>query len=294
MVSVGGDNYSMDYGGPSHWLGLDALARRERVPYVIWGASIGPFDNPKVDADVMADLRGSLLVTVRETISRDYLAERGVVANVHHVADPAFLLEPEPVDTSAFWPAGDLVLGLNVSPLLKRFHRSADDVFPEVTVHFIRSVVQRHGLGVLLIPHVMVRATNNDHTYMAAIADAVGDPERVRIAPPHFDACQLKHVISKCDLLVAARTHATIAGFSTGVPTISLAYSQKAHGINRDLFGDGRWVVDARGLTAAEPLLDAVEGLLADRDVVRSHLQQIMPSVKARARSAVDHLAAAM
>jgi colanic acid/amylovoran biosynthesis protein len=34
-----------------------------------------------------------------------------------------------------------------------------------------------------------------------------------------------------------ARTHATLASISTYVPTLSFAYSLKAVGINRDIFG---------------------------------------------------------
>jgi polysaccharide pyruvyl transferase WcaK-like protein len=187
------------------------------------------------------------------------------------------------------------VLGLNVSPLLKRFHQSKeDDRFPQMVAEFIDSVVHLYGLGVLLIPHVLHDGPNNDYTYMATVADMVGAHERVRLVPSHYNACQMKHVISKCDLLVAARTHATIAGFSSAVPTISLAYSQKAHGINRDLFGDGRWVVDSRTLTESRALVARVDEMLEGRQATSHRLRQIMPDVGARARSAVDHLASLM
>ena len=45
-------------------------------------------------------------------------------------------------------------------------------------------------------------------------------------------------IISKCRFFVVARTHATIAAYSTGVPTIVISYSVKSRGIARDLFGD--------------------------------------------------------
>jgi polysaccharide pyruvyl transferase WcaK-like protein len=55
--------------------------------------------------------------------------------------------------------------------------------------------------------------------------------------PGNIGARQVKWVISKCRYFIGARTHATVAAFSTGVPTISIAYSKKARGINRDIFG---------------------------------------------------------
>ena len=48
---------------------------------------------------------------------------------------------------------------------------------------------------------------------------------------------ELKGCISRCRFLVAARTHASIAAYSTGVPTLVAGYSVKARGIARDLFG---------------------------------------------------------
>lgn len=290
VLSIGGDNY--DYGLPSWLIAINDMASELGKPIVIWGASLGPIPDAAKRAAILRDLRRVSLITARESLTEEFLDSHGLSDRTRLVADPAFLLDPEPVDTSEFWPDGDLLLGLNVSPLLRRFSRSKDrDVFPAVAREFIRSALQGYGLGVLLIPHVMAGDTSNDHTYMAAIAESLGQERRVCIVPPHYNACQMKHIISTCDFLVASRTHATIAGFSSGVPTISLAYSQKAHGINRDLFGDGRWVVDSRTLTTPEPLVEALGHLLADRDATRNRLRQIMPDVRATARSAVDHLA---
>lgn len=290
VLSIGGDNY--DYGLPSWLIAINDMASELGKPIVIWGASLGPIPDAAKRAAILRDLRRVSLITARESLTEEFLDSHGLSDRTRLVADPAFLLDPEPVDTSEFWPDGDLLLGLNVSPLLRRFSRSKDrDVFPAVAREFIRSAIRRHSLGVLLIPHVMVGNTNNDHAYMAAIAESLGREGRVCIVPPHYNACQMKHIISKCDLLVAARTHATIAGFSSGVPTISLAYSQKAHGINRDLFGDGRWVVDSRTLTTPEPLLEVLERLLDDRHTVASRLTELVPEMKARAWSALDYLA---
>lgn len=41
----------------------------------------------------------------------------------------------------------------------------------------------------------------------------------------------LKGYISRCRFLVAARTHASIAAYSTGVPALVAGYSVKARGL---------------------------------------------------------------
>ena len=50
-------------------------------------------------------------------------------------------------------------------------------------------------------------------------------------------AALLKGYISKCSFFVGARTHSTIAAYSTGVPTLVIGYSVKSRGIATDLFG---------------------------------------------------------
>ncbi len=44
VLSVGGDNYSLDYGVPKLFTGLDDIVLEKRKPLAIWGASVGPFD----------------------------------------------------------------------------------------------------------------------------------------------------------------------------------------------------------------------------------------------------------
>ncbi|MFR4670990.1 MAG: hypothetical protein ACLT69_14285 [Intestinibacter bartlettii] len=46
----------------------------------------------------------------------------------------------------------------------------------------------------------------------------------------------IKGYISRCRLY-RARTHATIAAYSTCVPTLVIGYSVKAKGIAKDIFG---------------------------------------------------------
>ena len=48
---------------------------------------------------------------------------------------------------------------------------------------------------------------------------------------------QLKGYIAKCRFFVGARTHATIAAYSTEVPTLVVGYSIKSRGIAKDIFG---------------------------------------------------------
>jgi polysaccharide pyruvyl transferase WcaK-like protein len=44
VLSVGGDNYSLDYGIPKLFTDLDDVVLDKKRPLILWGASVGPFD----------------------------------------------------------------------------------------------------------------------------------------------------------------------------------------------------------------------------------------------------------
>ena len=50
-------------------------------------------------------------------------------------------------------------------------------------------------------------------------------------------------VSTYCDFFIGARTHSTIASLSNKIPTISIAYSTKAYGLNETIFGHTDYVV---------------------------------------------------
>jgi polysaccharide pyruvyl transferase WcaK-like protein len=286
---------SLDYclDSPFFYVGIAERALRQGKPVVLWGASVGPFSAlPGVERQMAAHLRRLSLVTIRESHTMAYLAGLGVVDNVLQVTDSAFVMTPQPMDLSSFWPVGEGVLGLNVSPVVEDVRKAAGattSVLDE-TVAFVQKILRDSNLGILLVPHVAPldgSSRNSDEHYLARISAAVGDTTgRVRCVPSGCNAPQLKYIISRCRYFIGARTHATIAAFSTGVPTISIAYSIKARGINRDLFGHERYVLDTREVSA-ESLAASLALLQEEEDAIRRLLAERLPVWRERAAGGV-------
>jgi polysaccharide pyruvyl transferase WcaK-like protein len=293
LLSIGGDNYSLDYDLASlaYFVAVAEAGLARGIPVILWGASVGPFSAiPAVENKMSAHLRRLSQVTIRESHSVRYLAQIGVSANVTAVADSAFVLRPQALDVSAFWPEGgdQGVVGLNVSPLIEAVRARAgnrSDLLMEVE-HFVRATVREHDLSVLLVPHVAPldgAERNNDERLLATLAKRLTDlGSRVRVVPGGMNAVQLKYIIGRCRFFIGARTHATIAAMSMGVPTLSIAYSIKALGINRDLFGHERYVVDTRVLDAAT-LTAGLTCLRDDESAIRTLLAERLPRWRERA-----------
>jgi colanic acid/amylovoran biosynthesis protein len=301
VVSIGGDNISLDYGLPSLFFFVQVAERALELgkKVALWGASVGPFSaEPQVERLLAAHLQRLDMVSVRESHSINYLKSIGVSANVVPVSDSAFVLERQKVDLTSFWPADEHgVLGLNVSPLIETVYAKSGrpGSVKSVTADFIRRVLKETQMSVLLIPHVAPlngAAFNNDELYMKEILREVPEAgERLKIAPAGLNCCQLKEIIAHCRFLIGARTHATLAALSSGVPTISIAYSIKARGINRDLLGNEDCVLATPDMSV-EALHKAFTLLLTQEQALRQTLQTRVPLARQQVHAGAEFFSA--
>jgi colanic acid/amylovoran biosynthesis protein len=294
VLAVGGDNYSLDYRIPSPIMAVDRYAMNMGKPVVLWSASVGPFDRePAFVAPIKEHLSRMHYVAARESVSHGYLTDKLGLPNVIRMADPAFTLKRQAVDHAPFWPAGPAgVLGLNLSQLIERYRRPDQDLRAEVA-QFIRHAVTEKGLGVLLVPHVNPLTGNGqggDAAYMQPLLAQLSDlGDAVTMMPQRFNAAQTKEVISHLRFFIGARTHATIAALSSGVPTVSIAYSVKARGINRDLFGSEEMVLQTPDVSAAS-LQKSLTWLLREEDALRALLAVRIGQLQGAARDAAARL----
>ena len=104
-------------------------------------------------------------------------------------------------------------------------------------------------------------------------------------------ASELKGYISRCRLFIGARTHATIAAYSSCVPTLVVGYSVKAKGIAKDLFGtEEEYVSSGTGIAEPEDLIEGFEWLLSNEKEQKNKLESIMPSYREKAAQAKELL----
>ena len=123
-------------------------------------------------------------------------------------------------------------------------------------------------MGVVLIPHV-VWSDNDDRIPLAKLYEEYASSGRVLMIDDN-DAPTIKGIIRHCRFLVAARTHASIAGYSTKVPTVVMGYSVKSHGIAKDIFGSAdHYVLPIDRMAGEDELTEAFKWLIANEDSVR-------------------------
>jgi colanic acid/amylovoran biosynthesis protein len=243
-------------------------------PTIIFGASIGPFnDMPAVQKEMRELLNRCLLIVSRESLTTNYLSDLGIKTKVITAGDPAFLMQPrKPLLTKSqsIFITSDFI-GMNFSPIMQRM-LGADNA-SRLVIEIIEKCISAFKYRVLLIPHVHLPPYNSDYFFMKGLMNKLSPSlsDWVDIMPL-LPAPEIKWVISKARMFIGARTHSTIAAFSSFIPTLTLSYSRKAKGINLDLFGDSKWMISMHELEI-NSFLDIMKQMNENRYVIADSLR---------------------
>ena len=292
VLSVGGDNYSLDYGVPTLFTDLDDIAIQERKPIILWGASVGPFSTmPDYERYMGHHLQKVTGIFARESATIGYLKRIGVIENIYPVADPAFLMDPvKPVGIEDDLPIEEDSIGLNLSPLMAKYVTGGDlEEWIRIAAQIISQVAETTGRPVFLIPHV-TSPHSDDHAFMQkAVSQIQGQNGNITLIPPKYSAAETKWIIGQMALFAGARTHSTIAALSSGVPTLSFAYSIKARGINRDIFDHESYLLSPECLTPST-VTERIQSMLDESGKIRSELDEKIPLIQRTALRAGKYL----
>ncbi len=284
-ISVGGDNFCYN-DRIDCFLAPHRHYKRAGAKLIHWGSS---FEDSLMSPTLVADLNSFDLIMVRESLSYNTLKKAKVKAAVSLIPDPAFTMEMQETEFSSRL-SGDLI-GINVSSMVmaKEHYQGA---VKENVINLINYITDNSKSKILLIPHVCNSQTGDgDHSVMKNLLKYVKNPERCTLVGYQYNAMQLKSIIAKCRLFIGARTHATIAAYSTGVPTMVIGYSVKARGIAKDIFGtEENYVRATQSLTKGDQLTSGFRWLTENERNIREHLSRVMPEYIKKSHSAVELL----
>ena len=224
------------------------------------------------------DLKSYKLIVTRESLTYNALLEKKLT-NVKLIPDVAFQLDPIYLDLPKGFEINNTV-GLNVSPLIFKYADKADLILKNYKT-IISYILNQTNMSIALIPHVVEKG-NDDRTVLKKLKEMFENEDRVVMIEDQ-NAQELKGVIARCRFFIGARTHATIAAYSTCVPTLVLGYSIKAKGIANDLFGNiDNYVLPVQELNHEEDLLNKFLVILNNEEKIKNHLNSIIPDYKKR------------
>ncbi len=283
-LSTGGDMYCYEL-SKKEAVTANSAFNRAGAKTVLWGCSLEP--ELLRDPVIVEDMRRYALITPRESITTQALADAGITENVKQFPDPAFALTP--VETKL--PSGfaeQNTIGINISPMIVR-HEKTEGITLINYRNLIDYILENTDCHIALIPHVMWKY-NDDRLTLNELYNGYQGNERV-VLFEDMPTQKIKYVISKCRMFIGARTHATIAAYSSCVPTLVVGYSVKARGIAKDLFGtEEHYVLPVQNLAEPKELINAFSWIIEREDEIRKKLQMSMPAYCKEAAKAGDAL----
>lgn len=281
FVSIGGDNYC--YGANPYLMYINNALNKRGARTGLWGCSIEP--EVLKDPQIIEDMKRYSFISARETITYNALKEAGL-NNIHLYPDPAFTLETGECNLPQVFSSSDVV-GINLSPLVQKLDGSGKLVL-ENYIELVKYILNNTDMSIALIPHVC-KTGNDDRKTMKTLASYFPNENRIIMVNEEgtMDCRNLKYIISKCRFMVTARTHASIAAYSTCVPTLVVGYSVKARGIARDLFEtEEKYVVDIQSMSEPSVLRRTFNYFIDNEQLIINQLHKSMQDYIPKARLA--------
>ena len=274
LISIGGDVYC--YEDYPKYIELHQMVSKRVHRTVLLGCSLN--EQLFFDVNFLEDMKRYTYISARESLTYQLLKDAGI-ENMGLYPDTAFLLPKVEMPLPKGFQDGNTI-GINVSPLIVRKEQKHGIVEKNFHV-LIQNILDHTDCSIALIPHVCWDDNDDRESLNVLYRDFKDSGRIVRI--PDCNCMQLKGYISHCRFFIGSRTHATIAAYSSCIPTLVLGYSIKSRGIAKDLFGtDENFVLPIQQLTSETALVDAFRWLWGNESNLRQHLAEIMPGYKSR------------
>jgi polysaccharide pyruvyl transferase WcaK-like protein len=284
LLDIGaGDSFAEIYGPKrfAFFWATKMIALVRRVPLLLSPQTIGPFTRQPYRGLAASAMERAQMVVARDAKSLEVAREIAPAARTMLAVDVAFALPFE--DRSAERGEEKLRVGVNASGLLfsdaeagrNRFNLGFD--YAALTRRLLAELTARDDVEVHLITHVASPNIPEDDDGQLAERLAVEFPAVISV-PTFAGPSEAKSYISSLDFLVAARMHACIAAFSSGVPVVPISYSRKFSGLF-GMLGYER-MVPAQGVDT-DGALDIIRGGLEQRQLLEEEIGRGMAKVDA-------------
>ena len=212
------------------------IALERSVPVMVYAIGAGPLKTPEAQKRVRESLSHADVVTVREASARKVLEEIGVKRDIIVTADPAFLLEPEPIppgmlEREGFHPDRRLI-GMSVREPGTAAPDISEDIYHGLLANAADYMAERFDADIVLVP-MEPRMLDVQHCH-AVIAQMLW-AKRATVLKGDYTSAQLLSLVGRFAFVVGMRLHFLIFAALQGVPFVALPYASKVQGFLADM-----------------------------------------------------------
>lgn len=276
IIQVGGSFFVDLYGVTQFDHALCALMANKPLHMV--GHSVGPFENPRVNAlaNFVFDRVDSLVL--REEVSHDRLKQDGVTTSkVKKGVDTAFLVQAREVANPSHnllhWQAiisARKTIAITVRELAP-FDKRLGVTQKEYEAAFGRvinaMIAEGYQVAAFSTCTGIDSYAKDDRMVALTLRDHVEHPEHYHVIMDEFNDLELGILLSHCHLTIGTRLHSAIISMNFGTPAVAINYEHKSLGVMKQL-GLPQMATDVQSLMDGS-LIDKVQTVLADYDNVK-------------------------
>ncbi|AKF04830.1 Poly(glycerol-phosphate) alpha-glucosyltransferase [Sandaracinus amylolyticus] len=261
------------------------VAHELGVPVMLYAISAGPLVTASSMHAVRAALDRVQAITVRDRLALRLLEDVGVTRPIHLTADPALLLEPEPLPRDALLAEGVDFDRHLVGFSVREPGPAAPDIDPDEYYALLANaadfVVERYDADV-----VFVAMETTDVTHSHGVVAHMKNAERAEILRRRYSPGQVLDLLGRFDFAIGMRLHFLIFAALRGTPFMALPYASKVSGLLDDLGMDA----SPLGETGIGQLLARIDRSWDRRGEIRGTIEERIRGLRARAMRTNEHL----
>lgn len=258
------------------------LAHEVGTPVMVYAISAGPLVDPSLRARVRDALEHVAVLTVRDQQTRQLLEEIGLEREVIVTADPALLLEPEPLTLEEILRAE----AIDPEARLVAFSiREPGPAAPDLRVeHYHRLVanaadfmIDRLDAEVVFFP---LERRTYDVQHSHAVVGQMSHAQRATVLKREYTPGQILSLLEHFEFSVGMRLHFLIFSALASVPFIALPYATKVSGFLEGLRLEAPALYDV----SAGQLIAHIDRAWDERGELRERIRSALPNLQRRAR----------
>jgi len=264
-----------------------AIAHELDIPVILYAISAGPLNSQGSRRAVQEALNAARppVISVRDRLGYRLLEDVGVTSEIHLTADPAFLLEPEPLSVELLTAEGVELDKPLVGFSVREPGPAAPDIDPDEYYALLANaadfIVERYDADVLFVP---MEKTDVQHSH--AVIAHMQNAERAELLRRHYSPRQILDLMGRFEFAVGMRLHFLIFAALRGTPFAALPYASKVTGLLEDLDMDS----PPLGSIGIGQLIARIDRLWDKRELIRSKICDRVPRLRARAHETNDLL----
>ncbi len=258
------------------------FAKELGIPIMVYAISVGPLQDPEAKKLVSEVLNRVDLISVRENEARRLLIELGVTQHIELTADPALLMQEEPltddiIAKKGFDPALPIV-GFSVREPGKAAPDLDVDHYHAVLANAADFMIERFKAEILFIP--MEPGERRDMQHSHAIISKMSNTKKADVLKGEYSSGQILSLVKHFSFAVGMRLHFLIFCALQNVPFVPLPYAAKVSGFISDL---GLGIESISDLNVGK-LCAYLDRAWDSRPAIKKKLAENVPPLQQKAR----------